>query len=130
MRNEVFRQQIGNLDLLANIYNNILFTLMAVERPMIQPKLDKIDEELKKACTVLSWKSHGINEFIVQAMSLVKECNTILTGIKANVRTVEACLAKMQADVMFERKDTKTFVVEDFEVVHEVCKMQRAISHV
>ena len=49
MRNEVFRQQIGNLDLLANIYNNILFTLMEVEKPMVQPKLDKIDEQLKKA---------------------------------------------------------------------------------
>jgi hypothetical protein len=59
MKNEVFRQQIGNLELLANIYNNILFTLIDVEKPMVQPKLDKIDEQLTHATTVLTWRSNG-----------------------------------------------------------------------
>ena len=68
---------------------------------------------------MLSWKSHGINEFIVQAMSLVKEANTILTGLKSNVKTIEDCLAKMEEDVMFERRDGKTYALEDFQGVHE-----------
>eukprot|EP01052_Picozoa_sp_SAG31_P009142 SAG31_NODE_475_length_15172_cov_4.834273_2_plen_742_part_00 len=123
---------IGNLDLLANIYNNILFTLMDVERPMMQAKLDKIDEELKKACTVLSWRSHGINEFIVQSMSLVKEANTILSGLKANVAQIEGCLHQMKVNVMFERKDAKTFLIEDLQAAHETLVSNRhddAIDH-
>ena len=33
-QNETFRQQMGNLDLLTNIYNGILFTLKDVEKPI------------------------------------------------------------------------------------------------
>ena len=31
---------------------------------MLQTKMDKIDEEIKKGLTALTWKSHGINDFI------------------------------------------------------------------
>ena len=119
LKNEQFRTQIGNLDLLTNIYNNILFTMIDVEKPMIQPKLDKIDEELKKACSVLTWRSHGITDFIVQTMSLVKECSTILVGIKGHVAQIEIALKGMEENVMFERKEQKTYAVDDYQFAHE-----------
>ena len=33
---ETYRQQTGNLDLIVNIYNSILETVLDVEKPLIQ----------------------------------------------------------------------------------------------
>ena len=93
--------------------------MIDVERPMIQPKLDKIDEELKKACSVLTSRSHGISDFIVQTMSLIKECSTILVGMKGHMTQIEGCLKEMEDELTFDREDTKTNEVEDFQFAHE-----------
>jgi dynein heavy chain len=118
-RYETFRQQMGNLDLIAHIYNGILLTLKEVEKPMLQLKMDKIDDELKKGCSSLTWKSHGINEFIVTTMSLVKDTAKILSQINANVAEIERYLERMTSEVMFERNDQKTLGVEEYGSGHE-----------
>lgn len=41
---ETFRQQTGNLELIVNIFNHMLATLLEVERPLVQTKLDNIDK--------------------------------------------------------------------------------------
>jgi dynein heavy chain len=127
-KNETFRQQIGNLELLANVYNKILMSLKHVEKPMLQQKMDKIDEELKKGSTVLTWKSHGINEFIVQTMALVKDASDILIKINANVDEMEVLLQQMKENIMFERKDQRCYSVEDFQFAHETVIADRHAS--
>ena len=74
---------------------------------------------------MLSWRSHGINEFIVQAMSLVREANTILSGLKGNVAQIEACLTQMREEVMFERKDAKTFLAKLNSAEKEAAKIAK-----
>ena len=111
---ETFRQQTGNLDLIVNIYNLILETVLDVEKPLIQQKLDNIDKVLLKGISKLTWKEKGIFEFIDQSMTLVKELKAQLTDMKANVSKTQATLKTWADAPLIDRKPAKTYAVDEF----------------
>ena len=115
---ETYRQQTGNLDLIVNIYNSILETVLDVERPLIQQKLENIDKVLLKGISRLNWKAPGINEFISNAMQLVKETKSHLTDIKANVAKTVTLLKTWSEALMMDRKGAKTYSVDEFQQMH------------
>lgn len=45
----------GNLELISTLYNNILSTLLDVERPLVASKLEAIDAGLHKGLNTLNW---------------------------------------------------------------------------
>lgn len=47
-----FRQQISSLDLICTIYNKIQDTILPVEQPLVQAKLDAVEVALKKGMKV------------------------------------------------------------------------------
>ena len=51
-RADSFRAQIGNLELIVGLYNDIQRTMMPVEKPLIQGKLDTVDAALRKGLQV------------------------------------------------------------------------------
>ena len=53
-RDVMFRQQVGNLQLIVGIYNNVQATILPVEKPLITQKLEAVDAALKKGLQVLS----------------------------------------------------------------------------
>ena len=65
-RAETFRKQTGNLELIVNIYNGILVTLMDVERPLVDQKLEAVDAALNKGLTTLNWNGHKIDDYIME----------------------------------------------------------------
>lgn len=107
---ETYRQWTGNLDLIVNIYNSILETVLDVERPLIQQKLDNIDKVLLKGQTRLNWKSSGINEFITQSMSQVKE-------LKGQVN-LNFKLSSVSSIVILYRKATRVLTFENLSPAH------------
>ena len=113
-RGETLRQQTGNLDLIVVTYNNILRTLLPVERPLVGKRLTEIDAMLQKAIHSLNWNSHKINDYIQEVMSAVKELNHILETIKGNVEKTRELLAEWSENVMFHRKEGKTYEVAEF----------------
>ena len=113
-RGETLRQQTGNLELITGIYNDILSTLLPVERPLIEKKLEAVDAALTKGLTVLNWNSHHIDEYIAEVMSQVKEVDSILKTIKSNVESTIRILAVWSKKLMFDRKEGKTYSVEEF----------------
>lgn len=48
----MFRQQVGNLQLIVGIYNNVQATILPVEKPLITQKLEAVDSALKKGLQV------------------------------------------------------------------------------
>lgn len=48
----MFRQQVGNLQLIVGIYNNVQATILPVEKPLITQKLEAVDSTLKKGLQV------------------------------------------------------------------------------
>jgi len=112
---ETFRQQTGNLDLIVNIYNKMLETLLPVERPLLQSKLEAIDKILQRGLTQLNWKSHSINEFISNAMTVVKESSAVLQTIKKNVSDLEKQFQVWCEVPLMDRKSAKTYTIEEFQ---------------
>lgn len=42
----VYRSQTGNLDLIVNMYNDILSILLPVEKPLLADRIDRINKAL------------------------------------------------------------------------------------
>ncbi len=61
---ETFRRWTGNLDLIVNIYNDVLKQLLPVEQPLVQSYLHKFDQVIAQGIEQLSWKHGGIEAFI------------------------------------------------------------------
>lgn len=118
-RGETLRQQTGNLELITGIYNDVLRSLLPVERPLIEKKLEAVDAALTKGLTVLNWNSHHIDAYIQELMAQVKEVDMILKTIKGNVELTQKTLAGWSKKLMFERKDGKTYTVEEFREFHK-----------
>jgi dynein heavy chain len=109
-RAEIFRRHTGNLDLIVNMYNDIQTTLLPVERPLVKAQLDRIDKTLsqgvgegKNKAKALNWKSNGIDIFIGETMSEVKEVSEMLQMLKGNLKAVEQSVAVWQTAPIFER---------------------------
>ena len=100
---------------IVNIYNNMLGTLLEVERPLLQAKLDDIDKVLQKGLKHLNWKSHAINDFVANAMAKVKDANSILQTIKSNVKETQALLKSFAEPLMMDRNTTKTYTTDQFQ---------------
>lgn len=112
-KNETFRRQVGNLDLIVGIYNSIQRSLLEIERPLVIEQLNAADEALKKALTTLNWNSHKIDAYISDVMTQVKEISKVLSTLKGNVESTRQILTKWSANIMFERKEGKVYSVTD-----------------
>lgn len=60
----IFRSQIGNLDLIVNMYNEILATLLPVEKPLLADRIERINKSLQPGIDQLKWNSTTIDPFI------------------------------------------------------------------
>eukprot|EP00232_Nephroselmis_pyriformis_P019075 CAMPEP_0182900652 /NCGR_PEP_ID=MMETSP0034_2-20130328/28990_1 /TAXON_ID=156128 /ORGANISM="Nephroselmis pyriformis, Strain CCMP717" /LENGTH=4527 /DNA_ID=CAMNT_0025034901 /DNA_START=131 /DNA_END=13711 /DNA_ORIENTATION=+ len=137
-RGETFRQQTGNLDLITSIYNHILSTLLPVERPLVESRLEKLDEQVANGldpsdwgdrkwanATRLTWNSVKIDDYISGVMSMVNGINATLVTIKDNVEKTRVILQRWEDNLMFDRKDGKVYTCEDFQEVQKTLFQQR-----
>lgn len=127
---EGFRRDMGNLDLIVNMYNHIQTDLQPVERPLFKDELDRIDRFLaqgvlpsgpdandaKKLAKLLNWKSTGIEQFIKDSMALVREAYETMSMMKNNYKRIKDLLDKWRQAPIFERNN-KSSPVEDFDQV-------------
>lgn len=51
-RADSFRAQISALEMICHIYNNIQHTVLPVEKPLVQAKLDSVDTVLQSGLAV------------------------------------------------------------------------------
>jgi dynein heavy chain len=111
-KDEIFRQQTGNLDLIVDMHNDIMHSLLPVEEPLVQTHLDKIVKTLSRGLTAMNWKSHGIDEFISDCMDVVTAANAVLKTLKTNMATVESILTKMAAKPLIDVPQKPVTVLE------------------
>jgi len=105
--------QTGNLDLIVNLYNEILQTLLEVEKPLVQQKMENIDKVLQRGLVHMNWKSHTITDFISQCTTIVKEVHGIVQAIKGNVTQTRKILESWSEDLLLDRKLTRTYTPEE-----------------
>ena len=110
---DMFRQQISSLELICSIHNKINQTILPVEKPLVQQKLDAVELSLKRGLQDLSWKSDGIDSYVKETMDSVKDLDLILTTIKDNVKDTIKILKGWEKNLMFDRKEGKTYTFEE-----------------
>jgi dynein heavy chain len=120
---ETFRRWTGNLDLIVNMNNDVLMQLLPVEKPLVQPYLEKFDRAIANGTTQLCWKSDGIDEFIDQGMEHVLQVHEVTRTMKTNLGNVKQELQSWAAPLM-ERKP-KPMDRDEFERLHKHFKTGR-----
>ncbi|XP_015211854.2 dynein axonemal heavy chain 17 [Lepisosteus oculatus] len=106
-KNETFRMNVGNLDLIVSWYNKIRSTVLAVEVPLIKSELKAIDEKLEKGESTLHWNSEGVWEYIQMMRDLLSDFETRIDKTKSNVEAILLIMEEWSVSPMFERKDNK-----------------------
>jgi dynein heavy chain len=113
----VYRTQKGNLDIIVDIYNEILRTLLNVEKPLLNDRIQRINKALQPGIDSLRWNSAGIDPFIKYAMEVVTEVDELVRLMKDNVRKMQQMMIKWK-DSLFDRR-MKPFPPDELEQNHQ-----------
>ena len=116
---EPFRVLRGNLQLIVGKYNQMLLTIMDVERPLLEREMKAMDSLLEQGLTHLTWKSVDVQSFVKQALHDVSSAHAKLFVLKDNLRQVEEVIEKWVAAPLMRRKGTATYAPQDFAEQHK-----------
>ncbi len=113
---ETYRRWTGRLDLIVEMYNNIIATLLPVEKPLMMERIQKMNKALQSGIDSLKWNSENIDPFINQAMSIVTEVDELVKKMKENVsKMIE--IMNLWSKPLFDRRP-RTMLPEDVETNH------------
>ena len=68
------------------MYNDILATLLPVEKPLLADRIDRINKMMQPGIDQLKWNSTNIDPFINQCMLVVKDVDELVKKMKDNVK--------------------------------------------
>jgi dynein heavy chain len=105
------------------MYNDILATLLPVEKPLLADRIERMNRALLPGMQELKWNSQGIDPFINQAMSIVREVDELVKKMKTNVKKMQTAMRDWERP-LFERKP-KPQAPEDLEQNHQSLVMPR-----
>ena len=128
---ETFRVWTQKLDMVVAKHNGSLAKLLPVEKPLLQPYLDKFDVAAEAGLTTLNWETNGDaievekrNEYIVEATSAVDVVNEFTSSMKANLDHANDIMERWGAKPLLER-DKKPVELIDFDRVFKKAKGER-----
>jgi len=105
------------------MYNNILATLLPVEKPLLADRIDRMRTALQPGIDQLLWNSENIDPFISNAMSVVTEVDELVKKMKENVLNMQKMM-ELWKTPLFERKP-KAMPPEDVQASHDSQVMPR-----
>ncbi|KAI8473051.1 MAG: flagellar outer dynein arm heavy chain beta [Monoraphidium minutum] len=112
-RADMYRSQIGSLELMVTLYNRIQRTIMPVEKPLVEARLTAVEAALQRGLEELRWRSEGIEPFIRDALEAVRDLDSVLATLKDNVRRTQEVLRAFERSLMFERKEGKVYSADE-----------------
>lgn len=103
----VYRTQSGNLDLIVGMYNEILATLLPVEKPLLAKRITTINQIIQPGIDDLKWNREqtDIDPFIGEAMDYVSEIDALVKKMKDNVKEMQKFMSGWAKEPLFERKN-------------------------
>ncbi len=114
---DTYRAQAGSLEIIVTIYNDILATLIPVEKPLLADRITKMNNSLQDGLVKLKWNSKNIDQFIKEAATTVHDVDQVVKKMKDNVKKMQDMMAKWEKP-LFERK-LKPLFPEDLEQIHQ-----------
>ena len=85
------------------MYNGILSTLLPVEKPLLQDRIERMNKALWPGINELKWNSQNIDPFINSAMVIVRDVDDLVKKMKDNIAKMQDFMAQWQKP-LFERK--------------------------
>ncbi|XP_033374700.1 dynein heavy chain 9, axonemal [Parus major] len=122
---ESFQQLVASLELMGNTYNKVLRTVLEVEYPLLQGRLQDIDSKLREAEETLTWKTEGVWDHLSGVMGDVCDLEQRLQKAKDNVEEIQSIVHLWQSPI-FERRDPKKESVLSLEECQE--RLERRYS--
>mmetsp|Transcript_17270 Transcript_17270/g.33650 ORF Transcript_17270/g.33650 Transcript_17270/m.33650 type:complete len:4514 (+) Transcript_17270:154-13695(+) len=110
----MYRTQIANLELIVQMYNEMMETLHMVERPLVEKEIAHIDETIEKGISELNWKSPEVNEFTKISMDTVKAVYQTVKIMKDNFEKIKKMMTEYAKTPLADRKN-KTLSPSEFE---------------
>ena len=102
---DLYRQQIGQLDQMVSMYNEMVHTLHIVERPLVDKEMALIDDILEQGLYTLNWKSDAVNTFITQALNSVTNVYQQVSIMKDNMSQIKKLMNDYSQQLLIERKN-------------------------
>lgn len=121
---DVYRLQTQRLNAIVDMYNNIIATMLPVEKPLMLSRIQKIDKYLQPGLDSLKWNSDGINPYIANCMQNVTEVDELVAKMKDNVKKITHTMQEWSDTPLFQRKN-KTQTPEDVETNHNAAVASR-----
>lgn len=121
---ETFRRQTGNLDLIVQMYNQMMTEMLPVEAPLLKAQLVKIDQTLHRGIKDLNWKSPLIDGFLGECQACVKSAFDMLFQLKANLREIVAEMETWSKEPLLQRK-SKPMTPDEFESMYKTLRTTR-----
>lgn len=109
----IYRTQTGNLEIICDMYNEILSILLPVEKPLLQDRITKMNNTLEPGITELKWNTQNIDPFINECLKIVQEVDALVKKMKENIVKMENMMSHWEKP-LFDRKP-KPFPPEDVE---------------
>jgi hypothetical protein len=100
----IYRTQTGNLEIICDMYNEILSILLPVEKPLLQDRITKMNNTLEPGITELKWNTQNIDPFINQCMAIVSDVDQLVKKMKNNVKKMESAM-KLWQKTSLRQKD-------------------------
>jgi dynein heavy chain len=101
---ETYRVQTLRLQIIVDMYNNILATLLPVEKPLLAKKIENMGKSLQAGIDTLKWNSEGIDKFISVGHATVQEVDELVKKMKENVQKIHGFMDNWKDKVFFERR--------------------------
>jgi len=111
---EQYRTQIGHLEVIQQMYNDMEQSLHSTERPLVEKDIAHIDEVLEQGISALNWSSPNVNDFIKEVLDTVKGVYNTVKIMKDNFSTIKKIMNEFSQQPLIERKN-KPLSPADFE---------------
>jgi dynein heavy chain len=122
-RVNIYRSQTGNLEIVCDMYNEILSILLPVEKPLLQDRINKMNNTLQPGIDDMKWNTQNRDPFINNCMTIVSDVDILVKKMKENIRKMEIMM-KTWEKPLFDRKP-KPFAPEDVEQIHSALVITR-----
>jgi len=109
---ETYRRQRLSLDMICNIYNKIQEVLLPVERPLVKIHVEKFNTSALRGIKELTWKSEGVDDYIVQLDKEILMCDKVVDALKSNLAEIESIMAGWVVPLL-ERTEGATVEYEE-----------------
>jgi dynein heavy chain len=105
-KNSTFKKHIASLENITVLYNNVICSLIEVEKPLVQEKLKKVQNILEPGFSSITWeKTKEIEDFVAKAHINISDLGNTVDRLKAFVAKIEHILREWKEKTLFIRPE-------------------------